>query len=605
MIHPDQRSTLTDALTPPPGFRFESGFATTYSLDLVTLLTMPLHLAWMGSSSILLDPIDPLPVLEALRRTSDRLTVLCERGRIHIPRTASPLLGLLEGMVHEVAAPHGGAFHPKVWLLQFIGVDTAASTHLRLLVLSRNLTDDRSWDISVRLEGACGKARKPENRPLLDFVRRTVGLSGKELTPQRRDDVERLLSNLARCSWELPTNFDEMAFHSIGLDRKPNTWLPNPPSTGPWDELGVLSPFIAATALERLADLSRVPLFLVSRPESLDKLSEPTPGGFQKIWVLDDRAEASDEDDDLPGRIAGLHAKVYVGRRGWNTHLFLGSANATDAALVAGHNVEFMVELIGRTSRVGRPVDWQGQQGRLHLLVEYQRGQPPSPELEAQELALKTAHVSIVSSRLELRCIQNEAAWFMDLVGMNDVQLSGATLHVWPITLTEDRSHQVGQLPSAGDLRLGPMAAHEITSFFGFRLKLGTGTLAFTLQLPIQGAPEGRELEILKASLRNREGFVRYLSLLLGEWDPAGVAAGNASGRWAHGWTANAQDDPPIFEMLVRSYSRDPARISQVRQLLDRLSAEDGQLDESIVPPGFSELLHQFELAMPMQEEAK
>jgi hypothetical protein len=46
MIDSEKRSLLTDALTPPPGCTFSSGFATTFSLDLITLLTLPLHLAW-------------------------------------------------------------------------------------------------------------------------------------------------------------------------------------------------------------------------------------------------------------------------------------------------------------------------------------------------------------------------------------------------------------------------------------------------------------------------------------------------------------------------------------------------------------------------------
>ena len=55
-----------------------------------------------------------LPALQALRCTSGQLTVFYQRGRIQAPRTASPLFSLLEDMVHEVTAPHGGAFHPKV-----------------------------------------------------------------------------------------------------------------------------------------------------------------------------------------------------------------------------------------------------------------------------------------------------------------------------------------------------------------------------------------------------------------------------------------------------------------------------------------------------------
>ena len=47
----------------------------------------------------------------------------------------------------------------------------------------------------------------------------------------------------------------------------------------------------------------------------------------------------------------GLHAKLFVIDRGWDASVFSGSFNATVHALQ--HNVEFMVELVGKKSRFG------------------------------------------------------------------------------------------------------------------------------------------------------------------------------------------------------------------------------------------------------------
>ena len=100
MIHPEQRGMLTDALTPPSGFVFDSGVATTYSLDLITLLTLPLHLAWLGSADDNANQLDPLRIVESLRRTANKLTVYCEKGKMQIPRMASPLLSLMVSPAH-------------------------------------------------------------------------------------------------------------------------------------------------------------------------------------------------------------------------------------------------------------------------------------------------------------------------------------------------------------------------------------------------------------------------------------------------------------------------------------------------------------------------
>lgn len=51
--------------------------------------------------------------------------------------------------------------------------------------------------------------------------------------------------------------------------------------------------------------------------------------------------------------LKGLHAKAYIGQNGWDTTITMGSANATTAALVDGRNVELLVALTGKTSKVG------------------------------------------------------------------------------------------------------------------------------------------------------------------------------------------------------------------------------------------------------------
>lgn len=603
MIHPEQRTLLTDALTPPPECTFDCGIATTYSLDLVTLLTLPLHLAWMGAADGHKVELDPLPVLEALRRTADRLMILCQRGRLQIPRSASPLLGLLEGVVHEASAKHDrGAFHPKVWLLRFTGADESDPPRLRLLVLSRNITDDRSWDISVCLDGVVGRKIISVNRPLCGFLEQACGSSHKPLSAHRRENLARLIHDAGRCQWELPGRFEELRFHALGVGRRPDPWLPKPPA-GQWDELGVVSPFVSQGTLQQLSALTARPLFLVSRPEELDNLSLPVTDMFERTWVLDERAESADQEDDVPGWLRGLHAKVYVGKRGWDTHVFLGSANATDAALTTGRNVEFMVELVGKASKVGKPGSWESNEGLLHLLTPYQPFPPPDATTLQEEQQLEELRARLSSAGLHLDCGPVDDGWELHLHGLDEVELGEAIVRVWPVTLHGDRA--VALLPGAklAPLSLGTMAAQDVTSFTAFRVSLDNYEIAFALDLPLKGAPPGRDLEVLKAALRNRDGFVRYLMLLLGDWEPLS-ATGDGSSK-AAAWHVSPQDSVPIFEMLARSFAREPQRLQHVAQLVERLRREfEGEDDaETVLPPEFIAIWGSFEKALA--EEAK
>jgi hypothetical protein len=145
MLDPNRRSLLVNALRPPAGYVFSSGMATTYTLDLTTLLSIPLNLALRSSEDRNAILQDGVALLEALRRTADTLSIFCQHGRIGAPNLPHVLYGLLEPCVVEVGAPNGGVFHPKLWLLRFARPGVPDDVILRLLVLSRNLTADRSW----------------------------------------------------------------------------------------------------------------------------------------------------------------------------------------------------------------------------------------------------------------------------------------------------------------------------------------------------------------------------------------------------------------------------------------------------------------------------
>src|SRR3546814_12202393 len=58
-----------------------------------------------------------------------------------------------------------------MWALRYKPLHQEDPPRLRLLILSRNLTRDRSWDISLILDGVGTKSPQAVNRPLSDFFR--------------------------------------------------------------------------------------------------------------------------------------------------------------------------------------------------------------------------------------------------------------------------------------------------------------------------------------------------------------------------------------------------------------------------------------------------
>ena len=90
-LTPESRVMLTDALRPPAGHRLDVAVGTTYSLDLTALLLAPLSFALFdqANSNDLADDsasgLDPIRLLEAVRRHAQHTTVFCQAGGIHVP----------------------------------------------------------------------------------------------------------------------------------------------------------------------------------------------------------------------------------------------------------------------------------------------------------------------------------------------------------------------------------------------------------------------------------------------------------------------------------------------------------------------------------------
>ena len=119
MLSPNNRSIYTEALTPPTGFALDIAVATTFSMDLTTLLSVPLQLVLQSTEDRDELMKDPIALYEALQRATQRVHVFAQQGRIQAPRQHHLLYSLLEPMITEVAAPGGGVFHPNMWLLGF------------------------------------------------------------------------------------------------------------------------------------------------------------------------------------------------------------------------------------------------------------------------------------------------------------------------------------------------------------------------------------------------------------------------------------------------------------------------------------------------------
>lgn len=619
LLQPRDRATLLDSLRPPTGFRFDSAVATTYSLHLEALLTAPLAFALydsMADGEPADGGLEPIAVLEAVRRYAAQMVVFCQAGQIGVP-PSRPVLAWLEEVVVPVTAPvDGGVFHPKVWVVRFVR-DRDGARVLRVLCLSRNLTFDRSWDTVLRLDshalGAEAKQATLDTEPLRRFLQGLLPLPVAPLPDGRRAVVESLVADLDGAVFALPDGCRSARFWPLGLPGFAGDPLP-----GERRRTLTISPFVTAGRLRVVGGKGKGHA-LVSREEELDRLPTGALDSFEQVFVLtsdadlsapadvaapgsdaveSDAVEPSVEHDDDPGcSLSGLHAKVTVAETSSGTVVLAGSANATSAAHV--RNVEFVTELVVPSLRIDELLaPATGEPSLGNLLVAYSSPEVPSERDPAETLAddLDVIRRRFADTAFRAKVRPDADAGFELLLQSDQPPLDGTspeglTARAWPVTMSE--AHAVDLDPDATVAVTFPSSLEGLTSFFAVELVLRNGDLIadsrFVISAPLDGVPENRHTRIIAAILRDRDRFIRYLLLLLGDPGQGDDLAGEAAAWLGRGTFGSGMDtDVPLLEVLVRSLSRTPGRLDHVANLIDELLATDE--GRTVLPDGFEQV---------------
>lgn len=581
MLAPDARAILLDQLRPPAGFRLDAAVATTFTLDLAAALVPPLAFAAFEMRGT----PDPIAALEAVRTCADRVDVFCQAGQISIPSQASDLMTFLEPMIHEVRRPNPGhLFHPKIWLLRYSDEDGVSRQ--RLLCMSRNLTRDNSWDTVLRLDGTAGGAPKATNAPLAALIRSLPGRSVSPLDSERRDRILALAEQARRIIWEHPDDVREIKFHVYGMPRtKPDA-----------DFRGyrhlIIAPFLTDGGLDRVAPDSP-DATVVSRAEDLDQLG---PAAVSRIdpYVISPLAglgeptppaAASTAEPDTPQVLGGLHAKIYVVERNRRAHLFLGSANATDAAFTG--NVEILVELVGGATKFGIQTFLDETAPFRTLLEHYATdgGAPPDPADEARR--------QLADLLRDLASLQYTAAV---TGGPNEYNLAVRTAE--PLPVPDGYRVTAELLTRPGEARVLPSTAPahadyaglpivDITPFVVLRATSQQGLSGGTIvRAHLINDPAGRLDEVLARQVDTPEKFLRFLALLLGLADPGSQ---NVAGEGGDPWgAARGASSSGLFELVLRALYEHPDALTNLERLVTRLqSTEAGR---KVLPDGFDEL---------------
>ena len=577
MLQPTNRLTLIDSLRPPTGYIFDAAMAVTYTLDLRALLAAPAALALQrevgsGQEGSQL----PVDVLHAIRSHAGQMSMFCQAGGTAAP-PPEKVFSFLEGVVIPVTAPGGGVVHPKVWVIRYRGTEDEGDTKLRVLVASRNITFDPSWDTVIRLDeavsGGCDLS------PIGSLFE---GLCENTVSEPRDDHLARvatLCADLRQRSFALPVGIDALHAHVFGLRPTP---LPFPTVA---DQSIIISPFLSPNFFQEIYPhgVTR----LVSRTDSLSTIAG-VETVEQRLWFDDGSSEEDRGDPTGPALpLRGLHAKVFAFEVGTTTHWFLGSANATRAAFRS--NVEILLELKGKTKKVGIDVACSGdgdEPGLEDLFREFPMEQGTVVADDHDRRLLDDTARSIASMLVTAQAEMSTVGWSVTYATEAPIHLPpGVNLAVWPSTVPGSRKKL------ANGQRLEASFSTPLEAVSGFlSVEVATGELStqFCIPVLIDGLPDDRDAQLMRTLIGNAGRFFAYLLALLSDVNgESDLLSDVSSATWGdETWSAgfDGASQAPVLERMLRSMRTDPTKLLEIRPLVQ---AMDG---DGILPTEFIDL---------------
>ncbi|WP_297080819.1 hypothetical protein [uncultured Demequina sp.] len=593
-LTPETRVLLTDALRPPAGMGVDVAVGTTYSMDLTAMLLAPLSFALedriAGSD---LDAADPVRLLEAVRRYADRTTVFCQAGGIHVPPNYRSILLFVEESVREVVAPRDGAiFHPKVWVLRFADESRSSFLH-RVVVLSRNITFDRSWDTALVLDEAPGGTI--DAAPMAGFVEALPGLGLRPLATDRAQQIASLASTLRETRLVVPAPFTSGELLPIGIDGA-EVW----PFPDRARRVLAISPFLSRAGVRSLGTLASSRT-LITRQESLDLLGADALAGWdtnvlQRLAEVEAGAEVGEAEAvgfEFGGANEGLHAKTFiVDLDGGTSEVVTGSANLTSARW--GGNVEFDVVLRGATRECGVKQVLDGTEeapGLIRMLEPASAAEADgiddaqiatTYEIEAFHRAIAEAGVSAHVATIDDDRAQVAVALVVP------PEPPGSTV-AWPISIARD-----GHARELAEVMDWTLATDNVTPFVALETTAGIGDAKVSRRCVVKAELTGdvgdRRKNAFASVLKSQRDVLRYLIFLLG--DPAYDAllaelAGADAVAWEGGYRGT-NEDVALFEPLVHAVGRDDAALARIAGAMDELRQARGGAE--LMPEGFEDL---------------
>jgi|GEM_PF-2372188 len=577
-------------LNAPDGFELDAAIATTYSLDLDALLAVSVALGFKDTLEGDLSG-EKLVLLEAISNLKDKLKVFYQKGKINLPPEYNYLFTLLEPCLNPVV-PNGGefsSFHPKLWLLRYVESSKIRNREIRyrIIVLTRNLTFDRSWDLAVSIDGEVMKEIQfeDENRKWIDFFLELLKHE-KNFLPKKTFKNE-----LPYIKWTMMKNtWGEKLLPGGGKYKCPLEFLNI-------DNMLVVSPFIkdAGNQIKGLDWLgSKVSeggkKLLFSRAEELNAIGEDKLVGWECYAINSDVVEGEEKLEEGIER-HNLHAKLIVTQRNNVVDWHLGSANTTSAALGdASHNprnTEFMVRFSAHSDKMGPDLlleQWVGAEDGRGLFVHHIFETQDYLENIEASTQLRSIIFALIDSQWLLKGTIEPTGTYTLTLDVNSKKLFETIEHAG-VQVEVDQLAIIGSKKELTEqMQWKNVELMQISAFIPISIRLsqmGDIVEKVLIQVPIElEGGDNRYQGVLKKMLDSNEKILNYIRMLLNpEADKNEWLAHESSRKNNVNVEINVfETESPLFEQLMFTASRHPEALKRLEILIKNLEESNVEI---------------------------
>ncbi len=568
----NDRLNYSEVLEPNPGYELDFAVGLTYSLDLEALLGVPVALGLLGDNDDELMK-SPFYTLEAIRKSSDKLAIFCNGGNISMPQKIMSVYALLEKSVFQVKLPNKQNFHPKLWFIKY--TNDLGESYIKLVVLTRNLTFDKSIDLCVEMQGEIGESSSDRNKPLSDMLKYVAEDTDKKCSDKKEKILSLAEDILKVKEFSTMEPFESYEFLPLGFDGydKDSTGL-----FGGKNDVLIVSPFLSDSIIHEISKSAYRRALITRKGSITSSILESFSGKYgEGIYITKEVLN-----DNEYGMNQDIHAKLYHTTTDEGNYLYIGSANASYNAF--HNNIEFLLKLKIKSRGMGFKTIFDEWLPKENCPFEKVQVMPEQSETDEDQRLVDEALKEAVHALKSAKVSETDGVYQVT-VSAKRIK-STETIIIAPL-YRQDLATAIEEKTTFSNLLL-----KELSEFY----VLSVGNKKVIVKIETRGIPTSlRDDGIYKSIIDTKSKFLTYISFMLSE-DYAGAiseiesldVSSNISDDQAN---LQAYNYSGLYEKMLKIAHQNPDRLEEINDLIKRL-------DDNVISEDFMAMYKKFSLAL-------